>query len=57
MGVSDSSILNSADKFQKTRNKIIHETSFMDNGEIKIAQHEAVVAHKIYDLVSKCVII
>ena len=40
MGISDSSILDSAEKFQKSRNELIHEKAFMDKGEIKLAQNE-----------------
>jgi hypothetical protein len=57
MGVTDTCILNSAEKFQKTRNELIHEKAFMDKGEIKGAQNEAEVAHKILEHVSKYVTI
>lgn len=56
MGVSDSNILDSAEVFQKTRNELIHEKAFMDKGEIKQAQKEAEVAHKIIDHVSNFII-
>ena len=52
MGVSDSSILDITDKFQTTRNELIHEKAFMDKGEIKLAENEAEAAHKIVDYVS-----
>lgn len=52
MGISDSSTLDSIEKFQKTRNELIHEKAFMDKGEIKLAQNEAEVAYKIIDHVS-----
>jgi hypothetical protein len=52
MGITDTTILDSAEKFQKTRNELIHEKAFMDKGEIKQAQKEAEVGHKIIDHVS-----
>jgi hypothetical protein len=53
MGITDSAILKSAEKFQKTRNELIHEKAFMDKGEIKLSQNEAKVAYKIIEHVSK----
>jgi len=55
MGVSDSSILDFAENFQKTRNELIHEKAFMDKGEIKLAQDEAEIAHKIIEHASEIV--
>lgn len=49
MGISNSEILNSAEKFQKTRNELIHEKAFMDRGEIKLAENEAEAAYKIIE--------
>lgn len=57
MGISDSDVLNSAERFQKTRNELIHEKAFMDKGEIKLAQSEAEIAYKIVDHVSSCIAI
>jgi hypothetical protein len=53
MGISDLSILDSADNFQNTRNQLIHEKAYMDKGEIKLAQNEAEVAYNIIQHVSK----
>lgn len=52
IGITNTAILDSAEKFQKTRNELIHEKAFMDKGEIKQAQKEAEVAHKIIEHVS-----
>ncbi|MBU2984914.1 hypothetical protein KO528_06115 [Saccharophagus degradans] len=57
LGITDSSVLDYAEKFQKTRNELIHEKAFMDKGEIKLAQAEAEIAYKIVDHVSTCVAI
>ena len=53
MGIEDSNILDTAEKFQKTRNEIIHEKAFMDKGDIKFAQKEAEDAHRIVRYVSE----
>jgi hypothetical protein len=53
MGISNSSILDNAESFQKTRNELIHEKCFMDKGEIKLAENEAENAYKIINYVSE----
>lgn len=57
MGISNTEILDSTEKFQKTRNELIHEKAFMDKGEIKLAQTEADIAFKIVEHVSSHVAI
>ncbi len=52
MGISDSDVLDNAEKFQKTRNELIHEKAFMDKGEINLAQSEAAIAYNIVEHVS-----
>jgi hypothetical protein len=56
LGITDFNILNSAKSFQNTRNELIHEKAYMDKGEIKTAQREADVAHKIIEHVSDIVV-
>ena len=53
MGILDPSILDTAEKFQRTRNELIHEKAFMDKGDIKFAQNEAGNAHFIVRYISK----
>ena len=55
IGISDSGIWESAYKFQKIRNQLIHEKSYMDKGEIKLVQSEADSAYKIVEYVSKTI--
>lgn len=52
IGISEYNILNKTVTFQKTRNELIHEKSFLDKGEIKCAQEEAKHAHEIIEHVS-----
>jgi molybdopterin-biosynthesis enzyme MoeA-like protein len=52
MGIKESDILAKTEKFQKTRNELIHEKSFMDKGDIKLSQNEAEAAHEIISYVS-----
>lgn len=52
IGITESSILDKANAFQKTRNELIHEKAFLDKGEIKLAQNEAEQAHEIIEYVS-----
>lgn len=52
LGVSDAVLLNDVDNFKATRKKLVHEKAYSDSGEIKIAQTEAELAHKIMERIS-----
>ena len=41
LGITDSSIIDRAEKFRKSRKELVHEKAHFDNGEIKTAQSEA----------------
>lgn len=41
LGISDSSIIDRAERFRKSRKELVHEKAHFDNGEIKTAQSEA----------------
>ena len=52
IGINDTSTLNKAVAFQKTRNELIHEKAFLDRGDPKLAQVEAKRAHGIIEYVA-----
>lgn len=52
LGVSDAVLLNDVDNFKTTRKELVHEKAYFDLGEIKVAQSEAKLAHKIMMRVS-----
>lgn len=47
LGCNDQSLLSAVENFRKTRNSLIHEKAYIDDGEIKWAQKEAQNAHEI----------
>jgi len=52
LGVSDEELLDDVDSFKSTRKELVHEKAFFDSGEIKVAQTEAELAHKVMEGVS-----
>ena len=51
LGVEDEDLLNDVEDFRRTRKDLVHEKAFLDDGEIKKAQAEAELAHRIRDRV------
>ncbi|MEP5232995.1 MAG: hypothetical protein ABJQ78_16335 [Alloalcanivorax sp.] len=47
LGIADADLLDRVDSFKATRKELVHEKAFFDSGEIKVAQKEAELAHKI----------
>ncbi|WP_251977334.1 hypothetical protein [Salinicola avicenniae] len=52
LGIADTDLLDSVDSFKATRKELVHEKAFFDSGEIKVAQKEAELAHKIMESIS-----
>lgn len=47
IGVSSTDLLNKVKRLRETRKELVHEKAFLDNGEIKKAQQEAVLANEV----------
>lgn len=47
VGISSADLLDKVKRLRKTRKELVHEKAFLDNGEIKKAQEEAVLANEV----------
>lgn len=47
LGCTDQSLLDSAERFRKSRKELVHEKAFFDSGEMKTVQAEADNAYKL----------
>lgn len=52
LGVCDAMLLNDVEDFKSTRKKLVHEKAYFNSGEIKTAQDEAELAHRIMERIS-----
>lgn len=52
LDVADSALLDDVDTFKSTRKELVHEKALFDSGDIRVAQTEAELAHRIMERVS-----